>query len=431
MAKTPLSNQGERLVCAKCVKDSYLGKVISEKGKTLCCSCGQGQSKTITFQELSTYIEELFKNHLSIVDPDSKSNFKNDVSTQNSVVEIIRDQARVDDSLAVELQEFLEKKFSSKCKEDEENIFSKNTQYNYKENINYLSERSDKIWDKLKVTIKEENRIFNKRAGKIFRKMIGNIPTSSSENEDSAIVYIGPEDNNKNLEASELFRARVFKSEKDALKALRKPDLELGPPPSTMASAGRMNSMGISVFYGAIEPDTANAEVRPPVGSFVVITRFKIKRSLRILNINALKSVLPEPSMFDPNYIKARKRQKFINSLVAHMNTPVVPEDETFEYLITQAFADYLSGKTKPRIHGVMFRSVQYHDANGKSGRNIMLFHKYSRVMERDKSKKIKIDIFRDSEDNIQYQITESASKKNRKKKNKNTDRRKPILELE
>jgi len=49
-----------------------------------------------------------------------------------------------------------------------------------------------------------------------------------------------------------------------------------------------MNARGVSVFYGAIDPRVALAEVRPPVGSRVAVARFEIIRPLRLLDLNAL-----------------------------------------------------------------------------------------------------------------------------------------------
>ncbi len=52
-----------------------------------------------------------------------------------------------------------------------------------------------------------------------------------------------------------------------------------------------MNAQGISVFYGATCPDIVLAEVRPPVGSFVDFTCFKIIRPLRFLDLTAFGDV--------------------------------------------------------------------------------------------------------------------------------------------
>jgi hypothetical protein len=38
---------------------------------------------------------------------------------------------------------------------------------------------------------------------------------------------------------------------------MKRPDEEIGPPPPSLAVAGRMNAAGIAVFYGATDPSVA------------------------------------------------------------------------------------------------------------------------------------------------------------------------------
>lgn len=49
-----------------------------------------------------------------------------------------------------------------------------------------------------------------------------------------------------------------------------------------------MNSTGISVFYGATDDQTAIAEFRLSVGSWVVTATFEVIRPLRLLNLGDL-----------------------------------------------------------------------------------------------------------------------------------------------
>lgn len=57
------------------------------------------------------------------------------------------------------------------------------------------------------------------------------------------------------------------------------------------------------------------------------------------------------------------------------MTRPVMPDDEAFDYLPTQAIADFLATENEPQLDGIVFPSVQV-----KNGRNVVLFHKAARV---------------------------------------------------
>ena len=199
-----------------------------------------------------------------------------------------------------------------------------------------------------------------------------------TEQDQSLIVDTGPD-----TAISHLYRARVFQSEEKIKMALRRPDLELGAPPTHFASSGRMNASGISVFYGATETEIALAEVRPPVGSQVAVARFDIIRPLRLLDLTALSQVDEEDgSIFDTDYASRLSRMMFLRSLSTRMSRPIMPDDQDSEYLPTQVIADFLASKEEVALDGMLFPSVQQMSSNGL---NAVLFHKAA------KCEKIKI----------------------------------------
>jgi len=136
-----------------------------------------------------------------------------------------------------------------------------------------------------------------------------------------------------------------------------------------------MNARGISVFYGATDAGVAIAEVRPPVGSKAAVARFVIIRPLRLLDLTALEKVHDRGSIFDPSLKNRLERAAFLQSLGLRITRPVMPDDEAFDYLATQAIADFLATENEPRLDGIIFQSAQ-----SKEGRNVVLFHKAARI---------------------------------------------------
>jgi hypothetical protein len=135
-----------------------------------------------------------------------------------------------------------------------------------------------------------------------------------------------------------------------------------------------MNAVGISVFYGAKDVNTAISEVRPPVGSDVVTGRFDLLRSVRLLDVEALREVFVEGSIFDPGYLRRLERAKFLGSLSRQIAKAVLPQDEYSGYLITQVIADYLANIVK--LDGILYRSIQA----GEATANVVLFHHAARA---------------------------------------------------
>ena len=95
------------------------------------------------------------------------------------------------------------------------------------------------------------------------------------------------------------------------------------------------------MFHGALDADTCIAEIRAPVGSSVVIDKFEIIRPLRLLDLDAFRHIFVEQaSFFDPGFRGLRDKAYFLGRLVSIMSRPVMPSDEDFQYLATQAVAE-------------------------------------------------------------------------------------------
>lgn len=117
-----------------------------------------------------------------------------------------------------------------------------------------------------------------------------------------------------------------------------------------------MSPGGMPVFYGAFAADTAVAEIRPWVGSFVVVGEFRPRRPLRLLDLRRLGHV-HEGSLFDPDYDERVNRLRFLRQFHARIVRPVAPHAETWAYRTTQAVAAYVT--TELGFDGILYASVQ------------------------------------------------------------------------
>src|SRR5204863_5060748 len=122
---------------------------------------------------------------------------------------------------------------------------------------------------------------------------------------------------------------------------------------------------------GAEGAGSCLAAIPAPVGSSVVYGRFEIIRPVRLLDMDALAQVYIRGSHFDPEFGIQRARAAFLSHLVQNISRPVMPNDEAFDYLPTQAVAEYLATKVKPPFDGIIFSSSQ----TGGEGRNVVLFN--------------------------------------------------------
>jgi hypothetical protein len=224
-------------------------------------------------------------------------------------------------------------------------------------------------WRSFENSLKTEARFFSRTAANYLASIFDGISELQTRDGRPMVVDAGPA-----TDFHFLFRARVFQSDDNLEVALGRPDIYLGSPPAPLA--GRLNARGISVFYGATNQKAAIAEVRPPVGSQVAVARFEIIRRLRLLDLTALREVRVTGSLADFGLAGRRESAVFLRSLSGRITRPAMPDDDPFEYLATQAIADFLATEATAPIDGIIFSSVQ---AAGDA-LNVVLFHKAARV---------------------------------------------------
>lgn len=368
-------------ICHRCVGEPYLRKEIAKRGEKHSCSfCGK-VARTYTIEEMAGRVETAFEQHYErtsdqptslqysmLSDRESDYNWERD---GEPVVDAIANAADVSEDAARDIHAILEDRHSDfeSATMGEETEFGDESYYEEKALTDHTWQED---WQAFETSLKTETRFFNEHAARHLESVFEGIEALTTKKGRTPIVEMGP-----GFNLTTLYRARVFQASDDLKAALARPDLNLGSPPSRVASAGRMNARGVSVFYAATSPDVALAEVRPPVGSRAIVGSFEITRPLRLLNLMALSELHVVGSIFDVTLASRMEKATFLRSLTHRISKPVMPNDEAFEYLPTQAVADFLSSHSKLSLDGIVFPSVQ-----SGTGLNVVLFHKAARVEE-------------------------------------------------
>lgn len=159
-----------------------------------------------------------------------------------------------------------------------------------------------------------------------------------------------------------LYRARLVKNE-----MLNKQSM--GAPPSSGASAGRANPLGIPYLYLAYDVETCIYESRATAHSRIAIGEFKPTRDLRILNLADISA----PDFFSVSDVENVDEQiaqissfRLLRSLSSELKKPIRDSDHTIDYIPTQYLCEFAKSLN---IDGVLYNS-SLHD----SGRNLVLF---------------------------------------------------------
>lgn len=90
------------------------------------------------------------------------------------------------------------------------------------------------------------------------------------------------------------------------------------------------------------------AEVRPPVGRRVKVSKLEILRLLTLLDLVSLDHVTTRGSIFDASHAAALERVVFLRSSTERMTRPMMRGDEAADYLPMQAIARRSGDSRKP-----------------------------------------------------------------------------------
>lgn len=363
----------EKAVCGTCIGNQFLSQMISASEKTDmgCAYCGRN-APTLELYEIAQIFDREFQDNYQVSDNVLREDHGYP-SLGGELHEIIQQEVEpAFDELAEDLSEIVravwEREACDGQAPEADALFIKTGIADY-----WLHRR----WHDMQESLRTRARFVNPDALEVLQMVFDKVDKDVTASGEPLIVEVGP-----GHELGTLFRARVFQSDDALEKALEDPDGQLGPPPSGVGNAGRMNARGVSMFYGANSPDVAIAEVRPPVGSRVAVAEFKILRSIRLLDLTRLPKIPPivNRSIFDTSSLESARRQKFLSQLERVLTKPVLPEHSEDGYLLTQVISDYLATHAKLNLDGLIFRSVQVSASEKMSPLNVTLFNKASFV---------------------------------------------------
>ncbi|WP_074491248.1 RES family NAD+ phosphorylase [Mucilaginibacter polytrichastri] len=373
---------GLKHVCFKCIGDEFLSEEMSRIGKMKKCAYCKTSRKGYPISHVAHRVHEAFElfykrtademdRFEEVLHNDSESTF-NWERHGDPVEYVIAEALMSENDVAYDIQQYLEDEHADR-EAAEMQMESGYQSGSYYQRIDYNDDSWQKEWDDFVASLKTESRYFNQAGARHLADVFSGLEEMVAFDKRPIVTTIGP-----GTAIPTLFRARIFQSNEKLREALVRPEMQLGSPPSLLANDGRMNARGISVFYGAVDEETALAEVRPPVGSQVAVASFTLLRNLKVLDLTALLDVALKGSIFDAVYPRELSRFIFLSNLAERVTQPVMPDDELFEYLPTQAIADFLATDPRFKFDGIIFKSAQV-EGNRP---NVVLFNKASRVEE-------------------------------------------------
>ncbi len=334
-------------ICLECIGDEPLHEIVAvASSKIECDYCGK-HTHGISLQHLAEIVDSPLRKFCKLSDyfyPQLDLAVPMNYEKGFLLVELLQNELKIGIEPAKELAKRL---IASNSTDPDDKYLSFYYNHRYYHRSHITSSEYMENWYNFSEGIKHKRRFFDDEAKKQLMGIIG----TPDDTKKLPSIELGP-----GTKIDTVYRARKAVSEDKAREIQLNLSTGLGPPPRTKSIAGRMNPTGIAVFYGALSEDTAIAEVRPFVGSLVVVGCFQITQQLRLLDLSQIGTGITG-SIFHADYKKQAGRQSFLQSFHTLIARPIQPHEEQLEYLPTQAVAEYVANVLK--FDGILYASAQ------------------------------------------------------------------------
>jgi RES domain-containing protein len=366
-------------ICLECIGDIFLRDEVSKTGRHERCAVCDATALCWRTRQYASRIQPLFQSRFISARPDYTMG-EWLPAEGHSAAEIIQEMTKCGDDRTAELiLESLREVWFWWPPDGEDDPLDDDLRFS----PDRRASASSFLWTEIEEELRTRSRYFNPQIEERLREMFAGVDELVAPNGEKVIRRAGP-----GTELTRLWRMRIATDWPEVRDMLTNPAQKLGPPPSHLAGSGRMNPIGISIFYGAADVETCLGEVRAPVGAHGVAAAFEITRELQLLDIAALARVKARNiSHFDPDYERKHERVAFLQRLSSALQVPVLPGEETSGYLPSQMVAEFLGSRNLPRIDGVIYPSIQA----GGQGSNAVLFHHASVVEQLAPHKRLEL----------------------------------------
>jgi hypothetical protein len=343
--------------CAECFGHPGIRNRLKSLVATASCSVHEGQPA----YEVETIVE--------ILDPVFRAyHYPKDEGGGDDLTYSLAEFLQVDEDVAVPLAEIL-----IETEGHDEPFYEYDRAYEYHPDIAVSDHRWE--WYYFREDILHRRRFFAPRA----REMLDNWFKDAHllrDKEGNTPVY-------RLEQGTTILRGRIAENQERATFYLRNPREEIGPPPNKLARAGRMHPSGITAFYGALDIDTCVAELRPGTGRSLVIAEFALLRPIYVFDLSFFSRDGEVSDIFEPDHIVRTQQWRFMNSFMEDISQPVLPEDETLNYIPTQAVAEYLSNYSfKIQDSPRRVSALIYPSAQNSQGKNIVFLGEAAEIKD-------------------------------------------------
>lgn len=340
IARFPMTEDLKTYICYNCAGNKNYKEFIKNNGEaSKKCNYCKGRRTCIDIEKLADEVDDEYRNNYVPKEGGDPPEF------------IISELLEAEPDIADDLVSILSGRENRDVSQGADAYYDSDEFYGENDVVDFgnLVERQDE-WQFFCYWIKHKKRFFNNDLIKYLDSNFSGLQNFKAGNK-SPIRHIEPNDPD-----STFYRARLV-SPSEIQKIRSNSSIELGPPPENKARAGRMNPVGVSVFYGAFKPETCIAEIKGSVGDLAIVGQFKLKKPIRVLDLSILCTI-DEPDYSSAGHIdELCGLYYFLRGFSSEIGKPVREIDSDLEYLPTQAITEYFAHNL--RVDAVIYPSSQ------------------------------------------------------------------------
>lgn len=359
-----------QIVCSQHIDNKYIKRYIQKNGFTGKCEyCG----KTLKVIELSEVLKLIVIGINYLFDDPNNTKFVNHDAEYNLDGDnFLFYDIWYEDYLGLSIN-------NDRLSEEIYSCLNNDQLYCHKDEYGSHQEYLENIWENFKKVVKYNARfVFYYK--KIFAPRFEVDPVTILDQVQHYIIkfnlFITIPKNKK------LYRCRQY-----ANKAEMKSKKDLASTPIEFAKVnGRMNPVGISMFYCSMEKELTIKEVvdytdfkRP----FYSIGFFKNIKEIKLIDLTKIPDM---PSIFDDKKNKDIEVLGFMKGFIDDITAPISTNDSMIEYIPTQIVTEYIRYNPQLNVDGIIYPS-----SKSKTSHNIVLFYNHDDSMQKLEFQKGKI----------------------------------------
>jgi RES domain-containing protein len=343
-------------VCVDCINENYYKEYVKNNGTEGKCNyCKNKEIKIcISIDSLANEVDDIYR-----------ADYEPSENSGDTPSYIISEMLCLDnEKIANDLVYILSERETRDVHQGADALYDSDGLYITQPTFGNVDKHME-TWEMFCYTIKHDTRFFNKESLDLLDSLFSELDKFKVDNTISPVRKINPDDSD-----TIFYRARKANSSDEISQFSKNPIKELNAPPPHKTSSGRMNPIGVSVFYGAFELKTCIAEIRLAVGELAVSGQFKLEKSITVLDLTVLDQI-DEPQCYsgdDSDNLYGLFH--FLRRFSQEISKPILPNNSELEYLATQAFSEYLCNHYKEKIDAIIYPSSQI-----KEGKNIVIFN--------------------------------------------------------